>query len=146
MEEILPQAVGDWLEARHDRHNRPAFIATDPISIPHGFSRLQDVEIMGFWAAMLAWGQRPVILAKCRQLSAFMGHSPYAFILQHQPADLQPFLGFCHRTFNATDALYFIHFFREHYRRHNSLETAFTQYLHPADPTCLLYTSPSPRD
>lgn len=127
--------MGQWLETHHDRHNRQAFIATDPISIPHGFSRRQDMEIMGFWAATLAWGQRPTILAKCRQLIAFMDGSPHEFILHHQPADLRPFLDFRHRTFNATDALYFIHFFREHYRHHDTLETAFTQYLRPDDLT-----------
>jgi uncharacterized protein (TIGR02757 family) len=60
-----------------------------------------------------------------------MDGSPYEFILQHQDSDLKRFESFKHRTFNATDALYFIHFFKRHYQEHDSLEAAFTrQYSH----------------
>lgn len=55
-----------------------------------------------------------------------MDNAPHDFILHHQERDLKPFLNFAHRTFNATDALYFIHFLQYHYKKHSSLETAFT--------------------
>ena len=113
------------LDAKADYYNRPAFIEHDPISIPHRFSRLQDVEIMGFWAAVLAWGQRPVILKKAAELITLMDGTPYDFVKNHQDSDLKRFLAFKHRTFNATDALYFLHFFRQYYQQHDSLETAF---------------------
>ncbi|MCY7352842.1 MAG: TIGR02757 family protein [Cytophagaceae bacterium] len=131
----MPQFVADLLDASVRRYNQPAFIAPDPISIPHRFSRLQDIEIMGFWAAMLAWGQRKTILTKCDDLINRMDGAPYDFVRNHQESDLKHFLGFKHRTFNDTDALYFLHFFRWFYSENTSLETAFSRYLHPNDLT-----------
>lgn len=115
----------DFLDAKADQYNRPSFIERDPIYIPHQFTRQQDIEIMGFWAAVLAWGQRPVILKKATELITLLDGAPYDFIRHHQESDLKRFLAFKHRTFNATDALYFLHFFRQYYQRHDSLEDAF---------------------
>ena len=80
---------------------------------------------MGFWSAVLAWGQRPVILKKANELVTLMDGTPYDFIRNHTESDLKRFLSFKHRTFNATDALYFLHFFRDYYQTHDSLEDAF---------------------
>ncbi len=113
-ETIIPtfsSFVTDLLEAKAEQYNQPAFIPFDPISIPHSFSVKQDIEIMGFWAAVLAWGQRKTIINKCLELSRLMDGAPYDFVLNHTESDLKPFLHFKHRTFNATDTLYFLHFF-----------------------------------
>ena len=118
-------SLKDFLDAKADQYNRPSFIDRDPISIPHRFSLKQDIELMGFWAAVLAWGQRPVILKKTNELVDLMDGAPYDFIRNHTESDLQRFLTFKHRTFNATDALYFLHFFRHYYRENDSLEDAF---------------------
>ncbi|WP_394369997.1 TIGR02757 family protein [Spirosoma endbachense] len=117
--------LSDLLNQKADCNNRPSFIERDPISIPHRFSRKQDIEIMGFWAAVLAWGQRPVILKKSAELLDLMDGAPYDFIRHHEESDLKRFLNFKHRTFNATDALYFLHFFRQYYQQNDSLEDAF---------------------
>jgi uncharacterized protein (TIGR02757 family) len=118
-------SIKEFLDAKADQYNRPSFIERDPISIPHRFSQKQDIELMGFWAAVLAWGQRPVILKKADQLVTLMDGTPYDFILNHQESDLKRFLAFKYRTFNATDALYFLHFFRQYYQKNDSLEDAF---------------------
>ena len=115
----------DFLEEKYELYNRPEFIALDPVSIPHQFTKKQDIEIAGFWAAVLAWGQRITIINKCQELFAMMDNSPHDFILNHSENDLKPFLHFKHRTFNATDTLYFIQFFREYYQQNDSLENAF---------------------
>lgn len=80
---------------------------------------------MGLWAAVLAWGQRATIIKKSRELISLMDGATYDFIRNHREEDLKPFLAFRHRTFNPTDALYFIAFFREFYNRHRSLEEGF---------------------
>lgn len=108
-----------------DQYNQPSFIENDPIVIPHQFSSKQDIEIMGFFAAILAWGQRKTIINKCRELIDRMSGTPYAFITGHQDEDLTSLLGFKHRTFNDTDLLYFVSFFKQHYSRFDSLEDAF---------------------
>jgi uncharacterized protein (TIGR02757 family) len=112
-----------------DRYNRPAFIEQDPISIPHRFSKLQDIEITGFWVAMLAWGQRVTIINKANELIERMDGAPYDFIMHHREEDRRPFLDFKHRTFQPTDTLYFLEFFQQYYRQHDSLEDAFTRFL-----------------
>ncbi|SEK56184.1 TIGR02757 family protein [Parapedobacter koreensis] len=118
-----------FLDRKVDEYNRPAFISDDPICIPHRFARAQDVEIMGFLAAVLAWGQRKTIINKCTELIARMDGAPFDFVRHHQAADLKQLLGFKHRTFNDTDLLYFINFFRTHYAQYDSLEDAFIPYV-----------------
>ena len=116
----------DFLDAKVDQYNQPGFIENDPICIPHQFKLQQDIEIMGFWASILAWGQRKTIINKCNELIVLMEGAPYDFIMNHKETDLKRFLNFKHRTFNATDTLYFIEFFRQHYHKYPSLENAFT--------------------
>lgn len=114
-----------FLDAKVAQYNRPEFIANDPVSIPHIFSKKQDIEIMGFWAATLAWGQRVTIINKCKELITLMDGAPYDFIINHEEPDLKKLLHFKHRTFNDIDTLYFISFFRWHYEHFESLEDAF---------------------
>ena len=116
----------DFLDAKVEKYNQPGFIENDPICIPHQFKLQQDIEIMGFWASILAWGQRKTIINKCNELITLMDGAPYDFILNHQDIDLKRFLNFKHRTFNDTDTLYFIEFFKQHYKKYTSLESAFT--------------------
>lgn len=120
------QGLKEFLDAKVELYNQPGFIENDPICIPHQFKLKQDIEIMGFWSSMLAWGQRKTIINKCNELINLMGGAPYDFIMNHQETDLKPFLSFKHRTFNDIDTLYFIEFFKQHYRYNSSLENAFT--------------------
>lgn len=114
-----------FLDEKVAEYNRPGFIEHDPITIPHQYSLPQDIEIAGFIAAVLAWGQRKTIINKCREFFQMMDNSPYDFVLNHDEKDLKPFTNFKHRTFNGTDALYFISFFKHHYQQYPSLEDAF---------------------
>lgn len=114
-----------FLEEKYLQYNNTGFIPNDPVSIPHLFSKKQDIEIMGLWAAVLAWGQRVTIINKCKELIQIMDNSPYDFVMNHKEKDLKKFLQFRHRTFNATDALYFIEFYKQYYSTHKSLENAF---------------------
>src|SRR5690606_22297908 len=117
--------IQEFLDSKVVEYNQPNFIANDPICIPHLFTQKQDIEIMGFIASILAWGQRITIINKCKELIDRMGGNPYDFILNHQENDLKSLLGFKHRTFNDTDLLYFVEFFKYHYSRFGSLEDAF---------------------
>lgn len=122
-----------FLDEKAEQYNQPSFIISDPISVPHGFSKKQDIEIAALFAAVLAWGQRKTIINKCNELMNLMDNSPHEFILEHSENELKKLLHFKHRTFNTTDLLYFIHFLRAHYRKNNSLETAFTKSLNAKD-------------
>lgn len=122
------QELRDFLDKKVEQYNQPSFIAGDPISIPHIFSRIQDIEIAAFFAAIFAWGNRTTIISKTRELMELMDMQPYDFCMHKRPEQLKRLLNFRHRTFNPTDLLYFIDFFHFHYRSHQSLETAFTMH------------------
>jgi uncharacterized protein (TIGR02757 family) len=115
---IMVKNLKAFLDSKVAQYNRPDFI-------PHLFTKKQDIEIMGFWAATLAWGQRVTIINKCKELISLMDGAPYDFIINHEEPDLKKLLVFKHRTFNDIDTLYFISFFRWHYSNFDSLESAF---------------------
>ncbi len=123
---MITEDLKDFLDAKVDQYNRPRFIDNDPIVIPHQYSLKQDIEIVAFWAAILAWGQRITIINKCNELFGLMDNSPYDFILNHKDSDLKRFDNFKHRTFNTTDTLYFIEYLKTYYQQYGSLENAFT--------------------
>ena len=117
-----------FLNDKVELYNQPSFIKHDPISIPHLFSKKQDIEIAGFFAAIFDWGNRTTIIQKSKELMQLMDNAPYDFCLHHTPAQLIKLSEFKHRTFNTTDLLYFIEFFKQHYSKYKSLETAFTMH------------------
>lgn len=119
-----------FLDEKVSQFNDRKFILKDPIFVPHQFSKTQDIEIAAFFAAILAWGNRTTIIQNAFKLMQWMDQSPHQFILEHQPRDLKKMLAFKHRTFQATDLLYFIHFLQHHYQHSNSLQTAFLPENH----------------
>ena len=125
----------EYLDEQVELYNKPSFIEADPISIPHQFSKKQDIEIIGLWVAILAWGQRKTIINSGNRLVELMGGSPHDFILNHKEKDRERFLDFKHRTFQATDTLWFLEFFQQYYRKNDSLENAFSRHLSPDDET-----------
>lgn len=124
-----------FLDKKSAEYNRPSFIASDPVCIPHLFSEKQDIEIAGFFASIFAWGNRTIIINKSKELMHMMDYEPYKFCLSPHPKGLKQLTTFRHRTFNATDLLYFIEFLHHHYSNHESLETAFSQWMQPGDET-----------
>lgn len=118
----------DFFNKKVDEYNQPFFIKDDPISIPHLFSQKADIEIAGFFAAIFAWGNRTTIIQKSLDLLKRMDMKPFDFCLHHTSADLKKLQGFKHRTFTDTDLLYFVEFFKHHYTKQDSLESAFTMH------------------
>lgn len=118
-------ALKQFLDRKVAEYNNLSFIPLDPVSVPHLFKSRQDIEIAGFFAATFAWGNRTTIINKCKELMGLMDNSPYDFIVNHKEKERKRFLGFCHRTFNDTDLLYFVSFLQHHYKRYSSLEDAF---------------------
>lgn len=131
----MPSDIKAYLDKLVEEFNHPSFIENDPISIPHEFTKKQDIEIIGFWTAMLAWGQRVTIINKAKELIALMDYAPHDFMLNHEEKDREKLLSFKHRTFQSTDTLYFLEFLQQYYRQHESLETAFARHLKTEDST-----------
>ena len=123
----------DFLDKKVAAYNTPSFIPHDPISVPHRYSKKEDIEIAGFFASIFAWGNRKIIINKATELMQLMDDAPHQFITRHTEPELQKLLSFKHRTFNTTDLLYFLLFLKHHYSQHQSLETAFTKGMKKAD-------------
>jgi uncharacterized protein (TIGR02757 family) len=122
------------LDENLQQFNDASFIAPDPISVPHRFSKKQDIEIAGLFAALLAWGNRTSIINSANRLTALMDESPHDFIVNHREKDRKRFEKWVHRTFQYCDLLYFLEFLQHHYTLHNSLETAFSSGMKINDP------------
>ena len=92
-----------FLDEKVDLFNRPSFIESDPISIPHQYTKKQDIEIAGFLAATIAWGNRKMILRNANRMMEILDHSPYEFIMNSNDKEFEMIDSFVHRTFNSTD-------------------------------------------
>jgi len=115
----------DFLDLKYEQYNRTEFISSDPVSIPHLFSKKEDIEISAFLASTIAWGQRTTIINNALHLMNLMDNSPHDFILHFNKYDLKNFTKFVHRTFNGDDCKYFIKTLRRIYKTYGSMENVF---------------------
>jgi len=116
-----------FLDFKAEQYNTPEFIDSDPVQIPHQFSKKEDIEIAGFLTATIAWGNRKSILKNANRLMEILDRNPHDFVLNHTESDLENLTGFVHRTFNETDLLYFISALKNIYKNHGGIETIFTE-------------------
>ncbi|MBL4755309.1 MAG: TIGR02757 family protein [Flavobacteriales bacterium] len=114
-----------FLEEKYLRYNNDAFIAPDPISIPHRFTVKEDIEISAFFVATIAWGRRDVIIRNGKKLMKLMGESPYDFVMN----SCTKFNHFKHRTFNEIDTNNFVACIKNIYLTHNGLEGLFNKLI-----------------
>lgn len=121
------------LDDKVAEYNCKDFIEDDPIALPKRFTKIQDIEIIGFWMAMLSWGRRVQIIKSGEKLLELIGNAPYDFIVNHKEIDRKKFLDFKHRTFQSDDCIYFLEWLQWYYRNNNSLEDAFSNHLKKED-------------
>jgi len=122
-----PENIQSFLDQKVISFNRDSFIETDPIRIPKLFTTKENIEIAGFLAATLAWGQRPTIIRNGLKLVELMRNDPIEFLLSTPEDEWNVFLNFKHRTFNGTDCIYFLKALRNIYLNHGGLEQVFNQ-------------------
>ncbi len=119
---MIKKDLKEFLNEKADLYENPDFIDSDPIQIPHSFSLKEDIEISGFLSAIIAWGNRKMIINNAKRMMDLMGNSPYDFIMNHSEEDLTNFEGFVHRTFNAEDFKFFVRSLKNIYVKHSGLE------------------------
>ena len=120
----------DYLGELVTRYEHPAFIADDPIAFPHAFDDPRDQEVIGLFAALLAWGRRATILNKLAELAERMDFKPYAFVRGFNPArDVERLASFRHRTFRPDDAVALMKALQAVLYDYGSLEKLFTATL-----------------
>ena len=121
---VIPKKeLKSFLDLKVEMYNRNSFIASDPIQIPHQFSKKEDIEIAGFLSATIAWGNRIMIIRNAKKMMEIMDNSPFDFIMNHSSKDLESITGFVHRTFNSYDLQYFIKSLQNIYQNHGGLES-----------------------
>ena len=122
-----------YLDKLVTRHETPDFIDGDPISIPHAFDDPHDQAVIGFYAALLAWGRRDVMLRKLEELCERMDYAPHRFVRTfNEDRDGAALDGFVHRTFQPIDALWLTKNLSAALDRHGSMEQLFAAHL-PSD-------------
>lgn len=122
------EQLKDFLEAKVIQYNTFDFIEPDPISVPHRYKLKEDIEIAGFLAATIAWGNRTMITKNGHRMMDLMGDSPYDFVMNHDEYQLERLESFVHRTFNSEDFKHFIIALKHIYTNHNGLESIFTKH------------------
>jgi uncharacterized protein (TIGR02757 family) len=125
MNRLKGAAIKDFLDEKFTFYNSEKFIESDPVSIPHQYSKKEDIEIAAFLAATISWGQRKTILRNASLLMSLMDHDPHRFILDFNNSDLRVFKKFIHRTFQPGDCIFFLQSLQNIYRNHGGLETIF---------------------
>lgn len=110
-----------FLDEKYLQYNTPDFIKDDPIQLPHLFSTKEDIEIVGFIVAIIAWGNRKSIIKSGEKLIQILQENPYEFVMNYEGQPLQ----FVHRTFNSSDLSYFLLSLKNIYTKYGSLENAF---------------------
>lgn len=125
---MTQKELKEFLDEKVAFYNRPQFIESDPIQIPHRFRKKEDIEIAGFLVATIAWGNRKSIIKNGSKLMNIMGDSPYDFVINHSEKDLAPLSHFVHRTFNGNDLLYFIKALQNIYNQQGGLESVFSRF------------------
>ncbi len=117
-----------FLDQKVEVYNRPEFIETDPIQIPHLFSKKENIEIAGFLVATIAWGNRKSIVNNGKKLMEMMGNSPFDYVLDFSDDNSEKLSTFVHRTFNPDDLVYFLKSLQNIYKNHGGLESIFSKY------------------
>lgn len=127
------EKVKRLLDKKVSEYNSFDFIESDPVQIPHRFSRKEDIEISGLLTASISWGQRKSIIKNANSLMDIMDNSPFEFIMDmpnndenKTNPDLKRIAEFVHRTFNGEDLLFFIKSIKNIYQKHSGLENIFS--------------------
>lgn len=93
----------ELLDRKVEQYERPEFIGPDPISIPHRYSRRQDIEITGLLASTIAWGNRKAIVKSAGEMADRLGPDPYDFVMSASESDIDRLSSFVYRTFQKED-------------------------------------------
>ncbi|TNE53435.1 MAG: TIGR02757 family protein [Bacteroidetes bacterium] len=119
---MTEELLKEFLEEKADKYNHPDFVQSDPIQIPHSFTRKEDIEISAFLVATIAWGNRKSIIRSGEKLMTVMGAAPYEYVMNYESGRK---IDFVHRTFNATDLDFFFRSLKNLYEQ-GGLEKAFS--------------------
>jgi uncharacterized protein (TIGR02757 family) len=122
---LIKSELKEFLNSKVEQYNNTKFIESDPIQVPHQFTKKEDIEIASFLTATIAWGNRKSIIKNANQMMQLLEHSPHDFVVNHKAHDLESLSSFVHRTFNGQDFIQFIKSLKHIYNNHQGLEHLF---------------------
>lgn len=117
----VSKEIRELLDSEAARINHPSFIEKDPVQFPRRFESLQDIEIVSFLAATLAWGNRKMICRDIEKMLSLMDNEPYKYMMDRGFEDLDPKVNI-HRTFFAFHLQHFLKGLRKIYQDYGSLD------------------------
>ncbi len=109
------------------KYNQPEFINNDPISIPHLFSKKEDIEKIGLLTATISWGNRKAIINSAKKFIKLLDNKPYEFVMNYKEKDYHHVEFFKHRTFNGFDLHFFLLSLQNIYKTKGGLEKIFSE-------------------
>lgn len=112
-----------WLDRINDEVEVPSYIPADPVSFMHAFERKEDQLLAGFFAAIMAWGRRDIVLAKVHDLLERMEYQPEQYIRGFNESKAESLKGFKHRTFTETDVYWLIRCLQSALAKHQDFES-----------------------
>lgn len=121
----INEDIKELLELKVSQYNNPSFIEFDPVSIPHRYSKCEDIEIAGFLAATISWGNRKAILQHAARMMEAMDDAPADFIRNHTTSERKKLQKVIHRTFNGEDCMAFAKCLQHLYLHCGGLQDAF---------------------
>lgn len=98
------------------------FIKDDPVQFIHKFNDEKDIEIAGFIASILAYGNRKVFIKKLDELFQIAENEPLNFVLNFEPKVLG---NFNYRFGKAEDFTEIFQILRQLYEKDGGLEELF---------------------
>ncbi|MFT4601864.1 MAG: hypothetical protein ACI857_002049 [Arenicella sp.] len=122
---MITEDIRSFLNEKVEFYNQQSFIDDDPIKVVHQFTRKEDIEIIGFLVATIAWGNRKSIIKNSQKLCEIMEFQPFNFIMDYEEKELD----FVHRTFNSDDLNFFFLSLKNIYQKHGGLEAVFRKEL-----------------
>ncbi|MFV1883527.1 MAG: TIGR02757 family protein [Balneola sp.] len=102
------QSLKPYLDSLVQKIEAPEYIHSDPIQFMHAFESKTDQEIAGFFAAIMAWGRRDIVIAKVDDLLKRMNYKPTEFVQNFSESDVPDLETFKHRTFKPIDIYWLV--------------------------------------
>ena len=119
-----------YLDEMVSKIETESYIQDDPVQFMHAYERKEDQEIAGFFAAIMAWGRRDIVINKVDDLLGRMNYRPYDFILNFSESDVDIISDFKHRTFKPIDLYWFFRILQNIYTNHSDFEAFWAKCYH----------------
>lgn len=127
-----------FLEGLYEVYSTRTHARRDPVSFVYEYDVPRDAEVVGFVAAMLAYGSLVQIMASVSDALERLGEGPYAFLTGAEAGELADAArGFTHRFVDGRQFGFLLQRLKGVLCAHGSLEACFTAHDRPAERTIL---------